>query len=197
MRYGEADVCIDPPGSFIQSNVSALTTTLTSLQRFIPPGGAVADLHAGVGTIGLFIAAAQEVKSLRLVEIVGAGQAAFQRSIEKLQQGAFHGDSQYYVASAGSQPEMWLDGAQVAILDPPRKGLDPELLAFLCSSTAVPSSLERLCYLSCGFAALERDCAALLDSGHWRLRHAEGHLFFPGSDHVETLAVFDHVLATN
>jgi hypothetical protein len=31
----------------------------------------------------------------------------------------------------------------------------------------------------------------MLLSGRWKLQHAEGHVFFPGSDHIETLAVFD------
>ena len=47
-----------------------------------------------------------------------------------------------------------------------------------------------LIYLSCGFPALERDCAALLASGRWRLQHCEAFLFFPGTDSIETLAVF-------
>ena len=53
-----------------------------------------------------------------------------------------------------------------------------------------PPRLSRLIYLSCGFAAFQRDCDALVKSGEWRLTHAEGFNFFR-SDHVETLAVFD------
>ena len=30
--------------------------------------------------------------------------------------------------------------------------------------------------------------------GVWRLVHAEGHVLFPGSDHLETFAVFDRVV---
>jgi len=62
--------------------------------------------------------------------------------------------------------------------------------------TAMGSGSERtpqphtLIYLSCGFPALERDCAALLGSGCWRLQHCEAFLFFPGTDSIETLAVF-------
>jgi len=64
------------------------------------------------------------------------------------------------------------------------------------TGTATGSGSERtaqphtLIYLSCGFPALERDCAALLGSGRWRLRHCEAFLFFPGTDSIETLAVF-------
>ena len=40
-------------------------------------------------------------------------------------------------------------------------------------------------------AELQRRLAALLASRRWTLRHAEAHVLFPGSDHVETLAVLD------
>jgi len=55
-----------------------------------------------------------------------------------------------------------------------------------------PKSLQRIIYVSCGFKALETDTAVLLQGG-WKLVHAEGHVFFPGSDHLESLAIFDRV----
>ena len=60
-----------------------------------------------------------------------------------------------------------------------------------CGGGQAPKSLTRIIYVSCGFKALETDTAVLLASGRWRLVHAEGHVFFPGSDHIESLAVFD------
>jgi tRNA/tmRNA/rRNA uracil-C5-methylase (TrmA/RlmC/RlmD family) len=45
-------------------------------------------------------------------------------------------------------------------------------------------------YLSCGYAALERDAAALV-AGGWRVAGAEAFTFFPGTDSLETLAVFE------
>lgn len=53
---------------------------------------------------------------------------------------------------------------------------------------------QTLIYLSCGFSALMRDCDALLASGQWRLVHAHAFLFFPGTDSLETLAVFQTTL---
>ena len=41
----------------------------------------------------------------------------------------------------------------------------------------------------CGFDALRRDLDAL--KPRWKLAHAEGHVLFPGADHIETLAVLD------
>lgn len=51
-------------------------------------------------------------------------------------------------------------------------------------------SLRRVVYVSCGFDALKRDAMGLIAAG-WTLRHSEGFVLFPGSDHIETLAIFD------
>ena len=105
---------------------------------------------------------------------------------------------EYFVAAAGSDPERWLHDADVAIVDPPRKGLEPELLEYFCSKGDDDGGglgkcpfPQRLIYLSCGFPAFERDAQRLVESGLWKLVSAEAFLFFPGTDHIETLAVFD------
>ena len=102
-------------------------------------------------------------------------------------------------------------GANVLIVDPPRKGLEPEVLDELCkpfnqkqdfveSKDMLTMDDQRvnwvndvntLIYVSCGFEALARDCERLLRSNAgWMLQSATGYVLFPGSDHVETLAVF-------
>jgi tRNA/tmRNA/rRNA uracil-C5-methylase (TrmA/RlmC/RlmD family) len=102
-------------------------------------------------------------------------------------------------------------GAQVLIVDPPRKGLEDEVVAELCKPfdpdqpyAESPTYLTRaddqvnwtndvqtLIYVSCGFDALARDCDKLLNSrAGWMLESATGYVLFPGSDHVETLCVF-------
>jgi tRNA/tmRNA/rRNA uracil-C5-methylase (TrmA/RlmC/RlmD family) len=98
----------------------------------------------------------------------------------------------------------------VLIVDPPRKGLEEQVLVELCKPFnpdqpfAESSSLlamddartnwcndvTMLVYVSCGFEALARDLDRLLSSpGAWILESATGYVLFPGSDHVETLAV--------
>jgi tRNA/tmRNA/rRNA uracil-C5-methylase (TrmA/RlmC/RlmD family) len=78
------------------------------------------------------------------------------------------------------------------IVDPPRKGLDDEVISALTADlTCQAEAPQRLIYISCGFKAFRRDCDALVGSKLWTLIHAEGHVLFPGSDHIETLAIFD------
>ena len=102
-------------------------------------------------------------------------------------------------------------GADVLIVDPPRKGLEQEVLDELCKDInpnqdsvesaavlATPDHLanwvndvKHLIYVSCGFEALTRDAERLLTSNAgWRLESATGYVLFPGSDHVETLCCF-------
>jgi hypothetical protein len=38
---------------------------------------------------------------------------------------------------------------------------------------------------------IHRDTRTLLDSNIWQIRSTEGFILFPGSDHVETIVVFD------
>ena len=196
------------------------------------------------------------------MEINASGKPAFEAALQRLQAGMQHAHRtsqhvadagmrqpapphvEYIVSSAGAQAQQFLTGIDVAIVDPPRKGLDAELLSVLCksaerrqgaasmkgrtpsgmmhaahvvhSSANAASKFDRarvgpgkrsqhagpldqsqsgalpqvLIYLSCGFSALVRDSNALLKSGRWRLAHAEAFGFFPGTDSVETLAVF-------
>lgn len=108
-------------------------------------------------------------------------------------------------------------GANVLIVDPPRKGLEPEVLSELCkprvrnqpfveSSSALQlmipeekinwvNDVDILIYVSCGFDALARDTEELLTSNAgWMLYSASGYVLFPGSNHIETLCVFKRKL---
>ena len=119
----------------------------------------------------------------------------------------------YVIASAGKALKLGQAlGANVMIVDPPRKGLEDEVLDELCkpydpnqpyaeSATllAIPdekvnwtNDVQTLIYVSCGFDALARDCDRLLSSvgAGWTLQSSTGYILFPGSDHVETLAIF-------
>ena len=83
--------------------------------------------------------------------------------------------------------------AEVMIVDPPRRGLDRGVLDLLMNkhASAKAKDLKKLIYISCGFDALEKDTRELLSSGYWKIKSADGFVMFPGSDHIETVAVFD------
>ncbi len=74
----------------------------------------------------------------------------------------------------------------LADLDPPRKGLDQELLEYLCEH-----SPERLIYVSCGLESLQRDVANLAARGRLRLVDLAAFNLMPFTEHVETVACFE------
>ena len=76
--------------------------------------------------------------------------------------------------------------AGVVIVDPPRKGLDPELQSWL--SDHAP---ERLLYVSCGLDSFLGDTAKLTSNGKLRLAALTAFNLMPYTDHVETVARFD------
>ncbi|KAK9861316.1 hypothetical protein WJX84_012131 [Apatococcus fuscideae] len=55
-----------PPGSFVQANFGAMEAALAVIANSLPPAASVADLHAGVGTIGLSLIASGRCSALRL-----------------------------------------------------------------------------------------------------------------------------------
>ena len=87
------------------------------------------------------------------------------------------------------------DGAEVIIVDPPRRGLEDEVIDELVRSPGGGDGDDvvgrgrigggrggprLLVYVSCGFRAFVRDCDKILAPGTgWTLDSAEGHVLFP------------------
>lgn len=96
-------------------------------------------------------------------------------------------------AAAAAAQDGCLAGGDVIMVDPPRKGLEADLLQVLASESAaaeVNCTAHTLVYLSCGFASFQRDVSALLQGGRWRLAALRAFEFFPGTNSLESLAVF-------
>jgi tRNA/tmRNA/rRNA uracil-C5-methylase (TrmA/RlmC/RlmD family) len=85
--------------------------------------------------------------------------------------------------TAGGHASLIAD-SDFVIADPPRKGLDAELVSAL--RQAPP---QRFAYVSCDIDSFERDAAQLLES--FRLTSVEAYDLFPHTEHLETLAVFE------
>lgn len=183
-----------PPTVFRQANLDGFGTIVREIRRWVPLCGRVVELYAGVGTIGLNLV--DRVLSLHCSDENPHNKRCFDLSVQGLSKAERHRCSYTSESAAAVAIRTGLLGSDVVVVDPPRKGLDAEVLAAL---TAEPlpqdedRSPQRLIYVSCGFKAFRRDCDALVASGCWSLVHAEGHVLFPGADHIEVLAVLDRV----
>jgi 23S rRNA (uracil1939-C5)-methyltransferase len=169
-----------PPGAFGQSNLDLSMQLAARVRRFAGPGERVTEYYAGVGAIGLGLAA--HASELHLNEI-GEG------SLEGLRLGvaALPDDARrraHVHAGSASDFTHLLADTDFAIADPPRKGLDPALLRALCTTPP-----KRVAYVSCDVDSFERDARSLTEA--FRLTQLEAYDLFPHTEHIETLALFE------
>jgi 23S rRNA (uracil1939-C5)-methyltransferase len=138
------------------------------------------DLYCGTGTIGLTMA--HKAKRLIGVEIIpeaieNAKENAKENGISNAE--FLCGDASVAAATLekrGLSPD-------VIILDPPRKGCDPQLIA-----TVVRMNPERIVYVSCDPATLSRDVKQLGQCGYTVTDGTPVDLF-PRTSHVETVVL--------
>jgi 23S rRNA (uracil1939-C5)-methyltransferase len=186
-----------PPFVFRQANLDAFTSIVcrirekvASAQKKLIGVKRCVELYGGVGTIGLSVADLFVI--LTSSDENPHNKACFDKSLEGLPQLYYNKDCRSFASYESANAETMvangcLDEADCVIVDPPRKGLDQSVVDGLCSS---PSPCL-LVYVSCGFDAFVRDYHILVQKGGWKLMHAEGHILFPGSDAIETIAFFE------
>jgi 23S rRNA (uracil1939-C5)-methyltransferase len=73
--------------------------------------------------------------------------------------------------------------ADIAVIDPPRSGMDADTLEALCAMNP-----EKIVYISCNSATQARDCAVLCGRGYKALRACAANLF-PRTNHVESMVL--------
>ena len=135
----------------------------------------ILDFYAGVGTIGLTIGSG----NVTLVEINADAVREMQRNIAEL------GRTDARAVLAPSEQALdHITGKEIVIVDPPRAGLHPDVIATLLQKLP-----PRIIYLSCNPVTQARDVALLQQS--YRIVHHRGYNFFPRTPHIEHLIILD------
>ncbi|NLL88404.1 MAG: 23S rRNA (uracil(1939)-C(5))-methyltransferase RlmD [Firmicutes bacterium] len=180
-RIGDLQFAISPRSFFqinpIQTKVlydlvkgaAALTGTET-----------VWDLYCGIGTIGLYLAAdAKQIIGVESVEEAVA-DARFNAALNGIEHARFIAGKAEDVA-----PKLLQEGLQpdLVVVDPPRKGCDPDLLATI-KAVEVP----KVIYVSCNPATLARDLRILTEYGY-QVKMVQPVDLFPDTSHVETVVL--------
>jgi tRNA/tmRNA/rRNA uracil-C5-methylase (TrmA/RlmC/RlmD family) len=178
---GGADVFF-PPGAFGQSHLDLADSLVARVHEWVPDGSTVAELYCGAGPIGLGLL--RRVAALRFVESSPDALRGLALGIEARPESE-RSRATVVASEAGAALDV-LDGADVAIADPPRKGLDAPLAQKLAASPP-----PRLVYVSCDLDSFRRDLAVLLGGGRLRLAEIEAFALFPNTEHLETLARFE------
>jgi tRNA/tmRNA/rRNA uracil-C5-methylase (TrmA/RlmC/RlmD family) len=170
------------PDAFGQSHLELYAQIVEQIGAWVPDAVDVVELYAGTGAIGLSLL--PRVARVDFNEIAPGSLRGLQMGIDALP-GALRARAHVHPGSAAAYASL-APGAQVAIADPPRRGLDSATLLALC--TRPPG---RFIYLSCGLDSFLTDARALLHEGRCRLTHLVAYDLFPFTEHVEVLACFD------
>ena len=135
----------------------------------------VADLYCGAGTFTLPLAAT----GATVVGVESAGS-----SVRDLRRNAHEADLDITVVGGDATRELPALGAlDVLVVDPPRAGLMPEIIASIAATNA-----KRVVYVSCDPATWARDVARLNEVGY-NLQVATPVDLFPQSYHIETVSL--------
>ncbi len=181
-RFGGAAVHY-PPGAFGQSNLAIAERIVQHVRAQVPEGARVAEFYAGAGAIGLSLL--PRVSAIRLNELGPHSLQGLALGVAGLD--AADRAKVQVVPGAAGDALLAASGADVVIADPPRKGLDRELVERL-----VEQPPDRFIYVSCGLESFLRDTARLTTGGGLRLRSLAAFNLMPFTDHVETVACFEH-----
>ncbi|MCL2578546.1 MAG: 23S rRNA (uracil(1939)-C(5))-methyltransferase RlmD [Oscillospiraceae bacterium] len=166
------------PQSFYQVNRQAAELLYGTVLEYAAPNGreTLLDLYCGAGAIGLSMAS--KVKSVIGVEIFPEAvlDAEENARVNGIDNARFLTAA---AAQAAGQLRKWGVRPDIALIDPPRKGLDAETIEQIIA--ILP---PRIVYISCNSATLARDAAQLAQKGY---KATKGRVvdLFPRTAHVE------------
>ncbi len=165
--------------SFFQVNTRAAESLVSLALESLGADGSdrVLDLFAGAGTFTLPLA--EKAGEVVAVESASSAVRDLRRNLEDegLWADVIGGDAGRELPAIGR--------VDLALVDPPRSGLQPEAVGALAQTRA-----RRIAYVSCDPATLARDAAGLAERGYALTRATPVDLF-PQTFHVETLALFE------
>lgn len=173
------------PSHFGQANLEMYEKLIFDIKTRIKSNALVTELYSGIGTIGLTLA--EKSKEVRLCELEPHAEPFFALAKNCLAL-ELQNKLSYKVGKAEDCLEL-LQGANVCVVDPPRKGLGEALIQKILST----KGLTQVAYVSCEWKSLERD----LDFIHihfkdWKVTWSSSYLFFPGTNQIETLVMLEN-----
>ena len=164
--------------TFFQLNSEMATRMYQMAATWCANAGCVWDLYCGIGGLGLTVAKATGAKVFGGDSIEGSIALANRNAAENALDATFE-----TVDLSNAFPASW-PSCDVALVNPPRRGIDPFTLEKLCASR-----IPKLIYMSCNPASFARDARAMLDAGYV-LDNIAAFDMLPNTSHVELLGLF-------
>ncbi|MGG5257079.1 methyltransferase domain-containing protein [Phycicoccus avicenniae] len=173
MRLGEVTLNVGPR-AFFQTNTAVARELYGQARRWtdaVEPAS-VTDLYCGVGGFALHLAASAR----RVTGVETSEEAVAAARVSAAEQAARTGDPEV-TFTAGDATTGVPGDPELVVVNPPRRGIGPDLAARLETSAAA-----HVVYSSCNVDTLARDLAAMPS-----LRPVEGRVvdMFPQTRHVE------------
>jgi 23S rRNA (uracil1939-C5)-methyltransferase len=162
--------------SFFQVNTEQAETLVATVRTYLDAtvDDTVVDAYCGVGTFALQVAnAAGQVVGLESSTAALADAVANAQGVDNVR--FVHGP----VVDSLNILDL---KAPLAVLDPPREGVGPEVVAALARL-----AVQRIVYVSCDPATLARDVKDMLLAGYV-LREVQPVDLFPQTYHIESVA---------
>jgi 23S rRNA (uracil1939-C5)-methyltransferase len=173
--------------AFFQTNTRAAEQLYGVIRDFASPKAkdVVWDFYCGTGSIALYLAdAVKKVYGFELVEdaVNNAKRNALRNGVENC--AFFTADLDRFLQR---NPEMiaGLEKPDLAIVDPPRSGLNPKFLQQLIALRP-----PRIVYVSCNPATQARDIVQLSEAGYGA-KKIQAVDMFPHTAHIETVALLE------
>ncbi len=166
-------------GAFFQVNTvmaGKMVTYLLSNLRVLP-STLLLDIYCGVGLFSAFFA--PKVKQVIGIEVSATACEDFAINLDE-----FSNVELYEAPAEDVLPQLAIH-PDVAIVDPPRAGLDKKALDAILSL-----SPKTLAYISCDPSTLARDAARLIAGGYTLLEVTPFDLF-PQTYHIECISIFE------
>lgn len=169
------------PRTFFQTNTRGAERLYQLIKDGLPPSrGIFFDLYCGSGSIGLFCADRAD----KVIGIELNPQAVADAQANAIAFGATQAEYRAMDASTFAKSpafiEQWNAPGAIAVLDPPRPGLQPDVRQLL-----LDHPIERWVYVSCNPEALARDLTVLVPT--YQIETAQAVDLFPHTPHVETV----------
>ncbi len=139
-------------------------------------GDNIVDLYCGIGTIGLYLASKTPGANLTGIEINPS-------SIENAKFNAEYNGITNASFICADASDASVDGADIIILDPPRKGCSKELIDRIGNTR-----VKKVVYVSCNPATLARDAVIFKQHG-FTIGEVTPFDMFPRTGHVESVVL--------
>lgn len=166
-----------PAGSFFQTNLSLVPRLIARIEELtsLGPSHTAADIYCGAGLFTMFLA--RRVGRVVAIEVDPAAIAAARETATLW--GLTNID---FFARPAEKAMDLLPDLELALVDPPRSGLDPRV-----ADAIIAKRPRQFVYVSCNPVTLARDLRSFVGAGY-TLRTLELFDFFPQTSHVESLA---------